>query len=82
MYEKVSEPIDVVVAFRRDRVEPMTFKWGTRHIQVQKINLVHTEKHGREKATFFSVSDAANNAYRLSFSSDTMKWMLEETAIM
>lgn len=81
MYEHISEPIEVLVAFRSERVEPMTFKWGKRYFQIRKINLIHSERRGREKVTFFSVSDDAN-AYRLSFSSETLKWRLEEMAAM
>jgi len=81
MYEKVSQPIDVLVAFRKERVEPMTFKWANRYYQVKKVNLVHSQRQGREKVTYFSVSDEAN-AYRLSFSSETMQWRLEEMATL
>ncbi|MBI4139106.1 hypothetical protein HY479_03065 [Candidatus Uhrbacteria bacterium] len=81
MYEKVAEPIEVLAAFRQDRTEPMTFKWGNRHYQVKKVNLVHTERRGREKIYIFSVSDDAN-AYRLSFSSETMKWQLDDMAVL
>ncbi len=81
MYEKISDPIDVLVAFKGARVEPMTFKWGNRYYQVKKVNLVHSERKGREKITYFSVSDEAN-AYRLSYSSESMKWHLEEMATM
>lgn len=77
MREKVSEPIDVLVAFHRDRIEPMTFKWGGRYFQIKKINLVHSEGHGREKVTSFYVSDEANS-YHLLFSPESMKWRLEE----
>jgi len=81
MYEQISQPIDVVVAFHKGRVEPMTFKWGKRYFQIKKVNLVHSERHGREKIFYFSVSDDAN-AYRLSLSSETMKWQLEEMATL
>ncbi|MBU0540325.1 hypothetical protein KKF59_00210 [Patescibacteria group bacterium] len=81
MYSKVSEPIEVLAAFRKDRTEPMTFKWANRYYQVKKVNLVHTERQGREKIYIFSVSDEAN-AYRLSFSSETLKWRLEEMAVL
>ncbi len=81
MYSRVTEPIEVLAAFRRDCVEPMTFKWGNRYYQIKKINLVHTERQGREKMYIFSVSDEAN-AYRLSFSSETLKWRLEELAAL
>jgi len=62
-------------------VEPMTFKWGNRYYQVRKINLVHSERRGREKLTFFSVSDDAN-AFRLVYSSEAMKWELEDMATL
>ena len=81
MYSNVSEPIEVLAAFRNERIEPMIFKWGKRHFQIKKVNLVHSERRGREKIFFFSVSDEAN-AYRLSLSSETMKWRLEETAAL
>ena len=76
-YEKVQEPVDVVIAFHRDRPEPMMFRWGKQYYQVQKVNLVHTEHIGREKIYFFSVSDAVN-AYRLSFRTESLQWRLEE----
>jgi len=79
MYSKPSQPIDVLVAFRKGGVEPMTFKWDGHYYQVKKVNLVHSERRGREKVVIFSVSDEAN-AYRLAFSSDTLTWRLEEFA--
>ena len=81
MYEKVAEPVEVLAAFRKDRTEPMVFKWGNRHYHVKRVNLVHTERHGREKVYIFSVSDDVN-AYRLSFSSETMNWMLEDMVVL
>jgi hypothetical protein len=81
MYSSISEPIEVLAAFRKNRAEPMVFKWGNRHYQVKRINLVHTERHGREKVYIFSVSDEAN-AYRLSFSTESMQWRLEEMAML
>jgi len=79
MYSNVAEPIEVLAAFRRDRAEPMTFKWGNRYYQVKKVNMVHAERRGREKVVIFSVSDDAN-AYRLSFSTETLRWNLDEMA--
>ncbi|MFZ2804711.1 MAG: hypothetical protein WA001_05875 [Patescibacteria group bacterium] len=81
MYEKIAEPVEVLVAFRKGRIEPMTFKWGTRYFQVKKVNLVHTERRGRERIHIFSVSDG-DNAYRLEMSSETMTWTLEEMATL
>jgi hypothetical protein len=76
-YEKVQEPVEVLVAFRNERPEPMLFKWGNRYYQVKKVNLVHAERVGREKVYFFSVSDESS-AYRLSFRTESLAWRIEE----
>lgn len=77
LYEQVHEPIEVLAAFRKGGTEPMTFKWGNRYYQVNKVNLVHTEHDGREKVYFFSVSND-DTSYRLSFRTESLRWMLEE----
>ncbi|MCR4278796.1 MAG: hypothetical protein NUV81_02745 [bacterium] len=81
MYEKISEPIEVMVAFRGSRPEPIVFKWNRKIYRVSKVNLMHTERRGREKFYIFSVSDETN-AYRLSFSGESLKWNLEEMAML
>ncbi len=80
-YESVKEPVEVLVAFKNDRPEPMMFKWGNQYYHVRKVNLVHAERVGREKIYFFSVSDEAN-AYRLSFSTESLRWQLEESCVL
>lgn len=82
MYSKVAEKIDVFVAFRRERVEPVIFKWANRYYRITKINLVHAERRGRERLFFFSVSDDSGDAFRLSFSTDSLEWKLEEMAVL
>jgi hypothetical protein len=77
IYEKINEPIEVLAAFRKEGTEPMTFKWGSKYYQVNKVNLVHTEHDGREKIYYFSVSNDAMS-YRLSFRTESLRWMLEE----
>lgn len=81
MYKKISEPIEVMAVFKRDKVDPVLFKWNGRQYKVDHVNLVHTERLGREKFFIFSVSDNAN-AYRLRFSTETLKWQLEEMAML
>jgi hypothetical protein len=81
MYHSVNEPIDVIVAFKAGKAEPAVFKWNGKHYRIRKINLVHTERKGRDKQYIFSVSDGAN-AFRLRFHTETLKWELEEMAIL
>ncbi len=76
-YQRVDEPVEVLAAFRKNRAEPMTFKWGNRFYQIKKINLIHSEREGRDKVYYFSVSDDTT-AFRLSFRSETLAWRLDE----
>ncbi len=79
MYEKISEPIDVIASFRNQKMEPVVFKWANHHYHIKRVHLIHSERIGREKFLYFSVSDGAN-AYRLSFSTETLLWRLEDMA--
>ncbi len=81
MYQEIKEPIDVVVAYRQGKAEPMLFKWNGRQYKVERVNLVHSERRGREKVYIFSVSDRAN-AFRLKFYTETLKWELQEMVVM
>lgn len=80
-YESVCEPVEVLVAFKNARPEPMMFKWGEQYYQIRKVNLVHAERVGREKVYYFSVSDDAN-AYRLAFHTESLNWRLEEMYVL
>ncbi len=77
MHEKVNEPIEVLVKFNKNRVEPTFFKWRDKTYRVEKINLVHQERLGSDKIYYFSVSDAAN-FFRLAFSTRDLSWKIEE----
>lgn len=80
-YETVREPVEVLVAFKNARPEPMMFKWGNQYRQIRKVNLVHAERVGREKVYYFSVTDDSN-AYRLAFHTESLNWRLEEMCVL
>ena len=69
------------MAFKETGAEPVMFKWGGRYYKVDRVNLVHTERKGRNKMYIYSVTDKAN-AFRLRFYTETLKWELEEMAIL
>ncbi len=81
MNESLQEPVDVLVAFRGQTPEPMMFKWGNRHYQIQKVTLMHAERQGREKVYYFSVSDGTN-AYRLAFYTESLSWQMEQAEML
>jgi hypothetical protein len=75
--EKVNEPIEVLAAFRQNRMEPLVFKWGGKDYRVLKTNLVHVLNEGRERIHYFSVS-GEGGVYRLAYRPLSFSWVLEE----
>lgn len=77
IYSQAKHPVDVVVVFKKQKPEPLIMRWNKRYIRIQKVHLIHSERVGREKLYYFSVSDHVN-AYRLSFSTESLQWYLDE----
>lgn len=77
MHEKINEPVEVLVKFNLNKVEPTFFKWRGKTYRIEKINLVHKERLGGDKIYYFSVSDEVN-FFRLAFSTRDLSWKLEE----
>ncbi len=77
MFEKINEPIEVMVKFYKREVVPTFFRWRKKTYKIEKVNLVHHEGHGEDKKYYFSVSDNAN-FFRLAFSTRDLGWQLEE----
>ncbi len=77
MHEKINEPVEVLVKFNKEKVEPTFFKWRGKTYRVEKINLVHKQRDGNDKIYYFSVSDSAN-FFRLAFFTRDLSWKLEE----
>lgn len=77
MYEKINEPIELLVRFKKDKVLPTYFKWRNKTYWIEKINLIHKERKGSDKVYYFSVSDSVN-FFRLAFFTRDLSWRLEE----
>lgn len=81
LFERIAEPVEVLVTFRTNRPEPMMFRWGNKCYQVRRVKTIFTESLEGAKKITFSVSDD-RDIFRLSFRSDTMLWSLEERALI
>ena len=77
MLEKMNAPICVLVAFLEKTVMPLTFQWEKKKYPVDKINLVHSSRVGKDKWYYFSVS-SENNFFKLAFNTENNKWFLQE----
>ena len=70
------EPIEVIAAYMQTGMRPLRFRKGGRVYVVRAVHLVHHERQGREKWTYYSVSDGTGT-YRLAHASEAAAWYLE-----
>lgn len=77
MYDLVNEPVEVLVAFRKNRVMPWAMKWNGKKYDIKQVNLVHVTREGNKKIFYFSVSDLLNY-FKLRFDAELLEWQLIE----
>lgn len=75
------EPVQVLVIFRDGQAKPVQFRRGRHSYPISSIDLTYSERKGIEKLYYFSVSDGTNS-FRLSYSSESMRWFLETEEYM
>lgn len=77
MLDSERQPIDVLVAFMKNKVLPLSFRCSNRKYSVNKVNMVYSGWNGRNKWYYFAVSSNDDN-FKLSFNTENNKWFLEE----
>lgn len=77
MPEKKNSLIEVLVAFMRNSVLPLSFSVDNRKYPVNKVNMTYSERVGRDKWYYFAVTSNGDN-YKLGFNTENNKWFLEE----
>ena len=77
MYESYDDPINILVEFVGNCVQPREFVWSNRLYTVDQVNLVHTTQEGEKCYIFFSVSNATN-MFKLRFDPSALEWRLME----
>ena len=77
MYETINEPVRVLASFGPGGAKPLAFEWNGRRYAIEKVNLVHTVREGRELVYYFSVSDSMNY-FKLKLCTSQLHWSLEE----
>lgn len=77
MHETLDDPVDVIVAFKNNRVLPRRLQWNGNTYDIETINMVHTVREGKHRVFYFSVSDKANN-FKLRLDPQHLEWRLIE----
>jgi hypothetical protein len=69
------EAVEVVARFQRGRIVPLYFVLKDNRFDISRINYSWTERKGRERVFYFSVSDKSDN-YCLLLDVEAMSWRL------
>ncbi|RJR32135.1 hypothetical protein C4569_00260 [Candidatus Parcubacteria bacterium] len=77
MYEKINQPIEVLVFFKGTKIQPLYFKHRNKKYKIEKLNLIHYQKNGQGKIYYFNVTDKTTY-FKLSFNTNNLQWRLEE----
>jgi hypothetical protein len=76
-HEQPRDKVRVFVDFNGPKVTPKAFEWAGKRYDIHSVNLVYQHRHGKGYDWYFAVSDLANT-YVLSYSPETLEWVLEE----
>jgi len=71
--------IEVLVAFMRNKVMPLSFSFNNKKYAVNKVNMTYATRIGRDKWYYFAVSSGDDN-YKLGFDTENSIWFLEEAS--
>ena len=77
MYQTINEKIQVLVSFNDEKIFPLFFKWGKKKYRIEKVNLIHVTRLGKDVIYYFNVSDMVNY-FKLRFNPAKLEWWLEE----
>lgn len=77
MLQKTNEQINVLVAFMKNKVMPLSFEWAGRNYSIDKVNMAYSSRVGRKLWHYFSVA-SAGSYFKLAFDSENNNWQIQE----
>ncbi|MFZ5424803.1 MAG: hypothetical protein ACOZAO_03280 [Patescibacteria group bacterium] len=77
MFERVNDPIEILVNFTYAGAIPLYFTWKGTDYEIKDINFIHTSKEGDSLLYHFAVS-TKNEAFKLTFNTKHLLWRIKE----
>lgn len=74
----LQDPVSVLAKFDKGIIQPVIVRWRGRRYWVQKLNIHHTARKGRDLLHYFTVTTEVGDC-TLSYSQDDLRWTLLET---
>ncbi len=78
MDQKIDQPIEVMVVFKKRRMIPVRFKWNGRVVRIAKLTGWWKSYEGEFKIRHFGVMDQDGQFYQVSYRERTTEWFLEK----
>ena len=78
MYQDMDEPIEVLVFFRKSRMEPRRFRWKDRVYKVSEVTGNWSTDIGAYRVRHFAVVDESSNFFQLSYDERKTSWVISK----
>lgn len=80
--ERIGEKLEKVdVRYESGRIEPLSFRWGTRDFGVQLLNAFWVDRATRPVRYFFSVTSHSGEVFLLSYREGEPVWYLDSLIV-
>lgn len=79
MYEAIQEPIEVLAAFNKGQIKPLSFKWRQRVYKIAKVTQKWSSPAGKYRLHHFGIVDTQENFFEICYSEEDLSWSMAQT---
>jgi hypothetical protein len=78
VYQKIDEPIDVIVVFEKDVLQPARFRWRGETYKIGRITGSWIGREVQGGIRHFSVVDTHRNVFFLEYNTRLTRWVISK----
>ena len=78
MYKDLDEQVSVIVAFSKGEMRPYRFYWKDRAFKITRVTGTWKAPQGETWMKHFSVVDASDNVFFLTYEERNMRWAISK----